>query len=62
MNQLIIFFVRFIIAFFMAVLIGRLFFQNGSMIKVVILALVMLGFAYLFEYTKRRDKGGKNGI
>jgi hypothetical protein len=31
------------------------------MIKVFILAGILVGFAYLFEYTKKRDKGDKNG-
>jgi len=38
-----------------------LFFQSAALPKIILLAVVMLGLAYLFEYTKKRDSGGKYG-
>ena len=38
-----------------------IFFEQMTVIKVGLLAGVMLGFAYLFEYTKKRDRGKHDG-
>lgn len=54
-------FIRIILAILLAFVIGRFFFKEISVIKVGLLAVVMLGFAYLFEYTKKRDRGNRNG-
>ena len=45
----------------LAILIGRFFFQGSPVPKIIVLAMVMLGLAYLFEFTKKRDNGGKDG-
>lgn len=54
-------FLRIILAIMLAFVIGRFFFEQMTVIKVGLLAGVMLGFAYLFEYTKKRDRGKDNG-
>ncbi len=54
-------FIRIILAIMLAFVIGRFFFESITVIKVGLLAGVMLGFAYLFEYTKKRDRGNQNG-
>jgi hypothetical protein len=56
-----ILFIRIILAIVIAFVIGRFFFENMTVVKVGLLALVMLGFAYLFEYTKKRDRGKHDG-
>ena len=56
-----VFILRIILAILLAFVIGRFFFENMTVIKVGLLAGVMLAFAYLFEYTKKRDRGNKNG-
>ncbi len=56
-----VFILRIILAILLAFVIGRFFFENMTVIKVGLLAGVMLVFAYLFEYTKKRDRGNKNG-
>ena len=56
-----VFLIRIILAIMLAFVIGRFFFENLTVIKVGLLAGVMLGFAYLFEYTKKRDRGKENG-
>ncbi|MBN1893515.1 hypothetical protein JW906_03425 [bacterium] len=47
--------IRLVLAIVFATLISRVFFQEGSFLNVMILAAVLLGFAYLFEYAKKRD-------
>jgi len=49
-----------ILAAVLAALIGHFFFDEVTVIKVGSLAVVMLGFAYLFEYTRKRDRGGNH--
>jgi len=60
MGKIPVFIIRAILAGIFAVLISRFFFQERPLLKVVILALVLLGFAYLFEYLRRRDRGGNS--
>jgi hypothetical protein len=45
---------------FFAVLLSRFFFRNGSLVKIVLLGLALLGFAYLFEYLRKRREGESN--
>lgn len=52
---------RLILAVLLAFLIGRFFFSGTSMFNILGLAAIMLVLAYLFEYTRKKDKGGKNG-
>jgi len=61
MGGLIIFLIRAVLSAMLAVLIGRFFFQSTALPKIILLAVVMLGLAYLFEYTKKRDSGGEYG-
>ena len=56
-----VFILRIILAILLAFVIGRFFFEQMTVIKVGLLAGVMLVFAYLFEYTKKRDRGNQNG-
>ncbi len=56
-----IFIIRLIIAGIFSFFICRVFFQGVSLIKVSGLASVMLGLAYLFEYLRKRGKGGIHG-
>ena len=50
--------IRLILSGIFAFIISRLFFQNMSALKVIGLGVVMFGFAYLFEYVRKRDKEG----
>jgi hypothetical protein len=45
----------------LAFLISRIFFQGASIYKILGLAVIMFVLAYLFEYTKRKDKNEQNG-
>jgi len=58
---ILVLFIRILLAIGIAFVIGRFFFKEISFMKVGLLAVVMLGFAYLFEYTKKRDRGNRNG-
>jgi Flp pilus assembly protein TadB len=60
MGKIEVFIIRAILAGVFAVLISRFFFQERPLLKVVILALALLGFAYLFEYLRKRDRGGNS--
>jgi Flp pilus assembly protein TadB len=60
MGKIQVFIIRAILAGVFAVLISRFFFQERPLFKVVILALALLGFAYLFEYLRKRDRGGNS--
>jgi hypothetical protein len=52
---------RLILAVLLAFLIGRFFFPGASIFKILGFAAIMLVLAYLFEYTRKKDKGGKDG-
>jgi hypothetical protein len=56
-----IFFLRLVLSVLLAFLIGRFFFQGASIVKILAFAAVMFALAYLFEYTRKRDKEGENG-
>lgn len=45
----------------LAFIICRFFLQGTPIINIMVLAVIMLGLAYLFEYTKKRHKGGEDG-
>ena len=49
---------RVFLSLIVAFILTRIFFQSTSTSKALMLALVLLIFAYLFEYTRKRDKGG----
>lgn len=61
MRSLYILLIRLILSMLLAWLIGSFFFKEALMIKIISLGLCMFGLAYLFEYTKKRDKGERNG-
>jgi hypothetical protein len=56
-----IFLIRLVVSVVLAFLISRLFFQGASLVKILGLAAIMLILAYLFEYTRRKDRKGQNG-
>ncbi len=57
MRKFEIFAIRFFLSVVFAFLVSRFFFENIAVIKIIGLALILLGLAYLFEYTRKRDKG-----
>jgi len=61
MHPFYIFFIRLILSIILAFFIGRFFFQDASIIKIIGLGLILFILAYLFEFTRKRDKGGENG-
>ena len=50
--------IRLILSGVFALIIARLFFQEMSASRVLGLGVVLFGFAYLFEYVRKRNKGG----
>ncbi|MBU0733045.1 MAG: hypothetical protein KJ573_09165 [Proteobacteria bacterium] len=50
--------IRLILSGVFALAISRLFFQDLSVSKVLGLGVVLFGFAYLFEYVRKRNKEG----
>ena len=50
--------IRLILSAVFAVIISRLFFANMSVVKVMGLGATLFGFAYLFEYGRKRNQGG----
>jgi hypothetical protein len=52
---------RLILAAVFAFILCRIFFPGASPIRVSALAAALLGLAYIFEYTKRKDRGGTHG-
>mgnify|MGYP006865184659 CR=1 FL=1 len=49
--------IRLILAGIFAIIIARVFFQEMSASRVIGLGIVLFGFAYLFEYVRKRNKG-----
>jgi uncharacterized membrane protein YuzA (DUF378 family) len=56
-----VFIIRLVVSIILAFLIGRLFFQGASVYKILGLAAIMLVLAYLFQFTRRKDREGQNG-
>lgn len=54
MGKFQIFTLRLFLAVIFAFLISLLFFEKMALIKIIGLALILLGLAYLFEYTRKR--------
>lgn len=50
--------IRLILSGVFALVISRLFFHDLSVSKVLGLGIVLFGFAYLFEYVRKRNKEG----
>lgn len=61
MDGLVKFVIRLALSTLFAIIVAYLFFGSPSVVRVGGFALGFLGFAYLFEYTKKRDKGGEDG-
>ena len=55
------FVIRLILSMLFAVLACRIFFQGTPLVRVFGLGVILLGLAYLFEYVRKRDRGGNNG-
>ena len=56
-----VFLLRLLISIVLAFVFARFFFGTLSIVRVGALAAALLGFAYLFEYTKKRDRGNGDG-
>ena len=56
-----VFLIRSVVSIVLAFLISRIFFQGASIYKILGLAVIMFALAYLFEYTKRKEKNEQNG-
>jgi len=56
-----IFLVRLILSVVLSIALSHLFFSGLTIVRTGGLAAALLGFAYLFEYTKKRDGGGGDG-
>ena len=61
MGALGIFTIRLILSIVFAMLLSRIFFQRMDMIHVFGLAMLLLVAAYLFEYIRKRNRGGSHG-
>ena len=48
---------RVFLSLLFAFILTRIFFQGASLAKTFMLATALLIFAYLFEYTRKRDEG-----
>ena len=56
-----IFLLRLLLSFIMAYIINLLFFNRINLLKVSLLAGIMLVLAYMFEKTRKRDRGEVDG-
>ncbi len=61
MKSLYVLMIRLVLSFFLAYFISRFFFPGKSLLGVLGLAVAMCALAYLFQYTRKRDKGEKDG-
>ena len=53
--------IRAALSMFLAFVISRFFFHGWGWLKIIGLAVIMFILAYLFEYTRKRDKGVGHG-
>lgn len=53
--------IRLILSVMISIVVCRMFFQNMAVYKIVILAVLLCGLAYLFEYLRKVGKGDKTG-
>ena len=60
MKTLYRFLVRLVLSVLLAFIIIHFFFPGKSMLGVLSLAGIMLALAYLFQYTRKRDRGEKD--
>jgi succinate-acetate transporter protein len=61
MGKFEIFVIRLILSVLFALLACRVFFKGTPLIKVMGLAAILLGLAYLFEYIRRRGNEEHHG-
>lgn len=61
MKNVQIFLIRLLASLLIAFLIGWFFFEKTTPAKVIGLAGVLLGFAYLFKYLRRSGEGEDRG-
>jgi len=61
MRGLSLFLARSLLAAAFAFVIGRVFFPGATTFRITALAAALLALAYLFEYAKRKDRGGTHG-
>jgi FtsH-binding integral membrane protein len=61
MGKFHIFLIRLVLALVLGFLIVRGFFRGASILHVIAMAGAMFFLAYLFEYTKKKDRGGIHG-
>jgi uncharacterized protein YacL len=52
---------RLVLALVLAFFISHIFFHGASILRVIVLAVAMFFLAYLFEHTKKKDRGGIHG-
>ncbi len=55
-----VFFIRLPLSLLASITVCRIFFENASWLRIAILALVLLGFSYLFEHLRRDDSQDGN--
>jgi len=53
--------IRLILSVFISIVVCRLFFQSMPVYKILGLAVLIFGLAYLFEYLRNVGKGDRNG-
>jgi hypothetical protein len=53
--------IRLILAVIISLVVCRMFFQNIPAFKIVVLAVLLCGLAYLFEYLRKVGKGDNSG-
>jgi hypothetical protein len=53
--------IRLILAVIISLVVCRMFFQNIPVFKIVVLAVLLCGLAYLFEYLRKVGKGDNTG-
>ncbi len=58
MTRFYVFLFRAVLAAVFAIIVSRLFFQDASLIKIAGLGVGLLGFSYLFEHIRKKDKEG----
>ena len=54
-----IFLIRVAMAVVFSILVTRLFYPDAGMVKVMLVAFVMVGMAYIFESFRKRTRGPK---
>ncbi len=60
MNPFLLLVIRILLAAGIAILISRYFFKGTPVVKVALLALVLLGLAYLHEYFRKKKERENN--